>query len=284
MLHRTSARVVVCLFVSCLFAGDAWAAARGFFTGKRAEVIAILAGATRPNLSREDALAIVARARTANEGVEDRYLEYFIGAALADIYRNLGDTDAASAQMAEAMEQFTDLIETDGPAQAFYTLYLIAYDLERPLASLLGSQDEFASLQQVEQQLAAALEEIEYDLEDPDLEPQQRAMLQRAYKSFKQLMTDLAEGLFQNDARKLKRARRELIRFIDTMQKQASENEITEDDKVFVAGFRGVMIGMIDLSIAGAERNRRAYEKAARLMGENLNKMMELGALNLELQ
>jgi hypothetical protein len=247
-------------------------AATGFFTGPRAEAIDVLRRASGPQMKSDEALALVLGARTKYYGNGDRYVDYFIDQILSHLYLKAGDADAATAHGATAMETYTAAMEKDGIAQAMYTLFLVMYDLEFPPAELFGGAEN--EVNQLDTQIKALREMIDGAV--ADMSPKDAAMASRFGKDIERALTDIAQGMAQNDVRRMKRGRNDALGLMDKAQRILSEREEqTAEDKEDIATERKMFESMLNLAIASSERNRRLFERSARDLAAQMNGLFE---------
>jgi hypothetical protein len=258
-------KVSFCLLLPLfLLSCSAYDAKGGFFTGQRAAVVDILKEANAPTTSNDKAMALALRAKAQSQNNNDTYVDAFIDITLSRLYDKAGDKEAASAHRATGQASLFSTMEKDGIAQGLYTMYLLSYDLEIPLESLPAS--EALSLQE---KIDSVFKEIDEAIEDAD-DPQEVAF----YKRAKAVLAEMMQGLSSKDARKLRHVRGQFLALVDKM---ASLQDMDEEDRKAVAIGKDVFAATLDLQIASFQRDRRGYERAARVMAAQVNKMIEMG-------
>ena len=239
----------------------------GFFTGPRAETIAMLRQANAQGTPPDQALSLALRARRFNEGRNDPFMDAMIDLSLSTIYRHVGDVESASVHYAQYTETLLSTLRDEG-TQGWYTLYLIQFDLG---TQSFGSNDEetvrsFAELDTNVQELATMAEELN---------------LSEAYKELLRSATDdMVTGTAQLDAQKMKRGRRAMIRVFDEMYRlSVIERGKDAEAPAVYALFREFITSQFDAGIAMVERDRRGFQRSLRKWLTCLNKIAERGGV-----
>ena len=106
---------------------------RGFFTGRRAEIVDLLRQANRQGANRDESIALALRANAQNEREGDVSLDLVIHNHLAQYYRDLGDEESASLYTAMTMDDLGSLTLDPGLTQGLYEVWLMFYDAEMPM-------------------------------------------------------------------------------------------------------------------------------------------------------
>lgn len=240
-------------------------AERGFFTGRRAEILNLLRQAQQEKVH-DQAITLALRAKAESEEEDDPVARYAVNTTLGQIYQQLGDEEAATTHMGIAMEEMSSLVESEeGFVQAYYTVFLANYDTgslqallsDATVTAILGDFDTMA-------------EELEEIAAEEDLTPKQRVAL----TGLKKFIDDFREGAVHSDVRKLKRARSHLSSALSLMAQEARAGD--EEDGEAVELVSGFLREILTLYIAGIERHRRAYERAARGVATTMLRLMEL--------
>jgi len=248
-----------------------------FFTGRRAEAIALLKESNRPGINAESAMDAIARARKAADGLDDPYVDFVIEARLAQVYQYLGDPDAAAAHLTVSTERLNSGLKRDGVAQGMYTYYLVGYDIDRPATDLFRSGDsEFGQVGEFEEKAKQLRQLLASRLEKGDLSPKEASALKRFADMAELIANDLGQGLFQKDVKRLRRARDNSLRFMKDERAYSASvgGELDPQDiyDITTEMYRRFM----DMAIAMVERNRKAFEKAARHWAGQVNKLLSL--------
>ncbi|MFL6261614.1 MAG: hypothetical protein ACJ76Y_18110 [Thermoanaerobaculia bacterium] len=238
----------------------------GFFTGQRASIVDILKEANAPTTSTDKAIALALKAKAQSQNSNDVYVDGFIDITLSRLYDKAGDKEAASAHQATGQASLFSTMERDGFAQSLYTTYLLSYDLGIPLESVPPS----AALP-LQEMVDSVFKEIEEAKEDAD-DPKEVVLLERT----KGALTDMMQGLSNKDERKLRHARDQILALIAEM---ARRQDLDDEDRQALAIQRDVFSAVLDLQIASLQRDRRGYERAARAVAAQVNKIIEMNEL-----